>query len=77
VALTRLKDLLLLSFVYTLINPCLHFLLWQFLYDGSPNPVHDFVAMAVGDLLGVIVGALLFVWIARSTGLAQWVARRL
>jgi hypothetical protein len=77
VALTQLKDLLLLSVIYTLINPSLHFLLWQFLYDGSPKPVHDFVAMAVGDLLGVIVGALLFVWIARSTGLAQWVARRL
>ncbi len=77
VALTQLKDLLLLSVIYTLINPSLHFLLWQFLFDGSPKPVHDFVAMAVGDLLGVIVGALLFVWIARSTGLAQWVARRL
>jgi hypothetical protein len=77
VELTQLKDLLLLSIIYTLINPSLHFVLWQFLYVGSPKPLHDFVAMAVGDLLGVIVGALLFVWAVRSTGLAQWVARKL
>jgi hypothetical protein len=77
VALTQFKDLLLLSIIYTLINPSLHFVLWQFLYASSPKPLHDFVAMAVGDLLGVIVGALLFVWTVRSTGLAQWVARKL
>lgn len=77
VALSNLNDLLLLSTIYTLINPSLHFLLWQFMNADSPQPLHDFVAMAVGDLLGVIVGALLFVWTVRSTGLAQWVARKL
>ncbi len=77
VALSQLKDLLLLAGIYTLINPGLHFLLWQLLYANTPKPLHDFVAMAVGDLVGVIVGGLFFVWVARRSGLARLVARQL
>jgi hypothetical protein len=76
VALTQLKELLLLAGIYTLINPSLHFILWHLMQVYSETSVQDFVAMAVGDLAGAVLGSVLFVWVVRHTGLAQWVAGR-
>ena len=76
VALTHLKELLLLAGVYTLINPSLHFLLWHVIQPFTETSLHDFVAMAVGDLAGAVLGSMLFVWLVRQTGVAHWVARR-
>ena len=76
VALTQLKELLLLAGIYTLINPSLHFILWHLMQVYSETSVQDFVAMAVGDLAGAVLGSVLFVWVVRQTGLAQWVAGR-
>jgi ABC-type Co2+ transport system permease subunit len=71
-----LKELLLLAGIYTLINPSLHFILWHLMQVYSETSVQDFVAMAVGDLAGAVLGSVLFVWVVRHTGLAQWVAGR-
>ena len=76
VALTHLKELLLLAGLYTLINPSLHFILWQAIHAYTETSLHDFVAMAVGDLAGAVLGSVLFVWVVRHTGVAQWVAGR-
>ena len=77
VALTQLKELLLLAVVYTLINPSLHFILWHLVQAYTDTSLKDFVAMAVGDLAGAVLGSMLFVWVVRHTGVAQWVARRI
>ncbi len=77
VALTQLKELLLLAGVYTLINPSLHFILWHLVQAYTDTSLKDFVAMAVGDLAGAVLGSMLFVWVVRHTGVAQWVARRI
>jgi len=76
VALTQLKELLLLAFVYTLINPSLHFILWHVVQAYTESTLQDFVAMAVGDLVGAVLGSMLFVWVVRHTGVAQWVSGR-
>ena len=76
VALTHLKELLLLAGLYTLINPSLHFILWQAIQAYTETSLRDFVAMAVGDLAGAVLGSVLFVWMVRHTGVAQWVAAR-
>ena len=76
IALTHLKELLLLAVLYTLINPSLHFILWQAIQAYTETSLHDFVAMAVGDLAGAVLGSVLFVWVVRHTGVAQWVAGR-
>ena len=76
VALTHLKELLLLAGLYTLINPSLHFILWQAIQAYTETSLRDFVAMAVGDLAGAVLGSVLFVWVVRHTGVAQWVAGR-
>ena len=77
VELTQLKELLLLAGVYTLINPSLHFILWHLVQAYTDTSLKDFVAMAVGDLAGAVLGSMLFVWVVRHTGVAQWVARRI
>lgn len=77
VRLTHLKELLLLAGVYTLINPSLHFILWHLIQAYTDTSLHDFVAMAVGDLAGAVLGSMLFVWGVRHTGVAHWVSRRL
>ena len=77
VALTQLRELLLLAGVYTLINPSLHFILWHLVQAYTDTSLQDFVAMAVGDLAGAVLGSMLFVWVVRHTGVAQWVARRI
>jgi hypothetical protein len=76
VSLTHLKELLLLAGLYTLINPSLHFILWQAIQAYTETSLRDFVAMAVGDLAGAVLGSVLFVWVVRHTGVAQWVAGR-
>ena len=76
VALTQLRELLLLAVVYTLINPSLHFILWHAFQAYTDTSLQDFVAMAVGDLAGAVLGSMLFVWVVRHTGVAQWVAGR-
>jgi hypothetical protein len=76
VALTQLRDLLILAGVYTLINPSLHFILWHAFQAYTDTSLQDFVAMAVGDLAGAVLGSMLFVWVVRHTGVAQWVAGR-
>jgi len=76
VALTQLKELLMLAGVYTLINPSLHFILWHAVQAYTDTSLQDFVAMAVGDLAGAVLGSMLFVWVVRHTGVAQWVAGR-
>jgi len=76
IALTHLKELLLLAVMYTLINPSLHFILWQAIQAYTETSLHDFVAMAVGDLAGAVLGSVLFVWVVRHTGVAQWVVGR-
>jgi hypothetical protein len=76
VALTQLRELLLLAGVYTLINPSLHFILWHQIQAYTETSLQDFVAMAVGDLAGAVLGSMLFVWVVRYTGVAQWVAGR-
>ena len=76
VALTQLKELLMLAGVYTLINPSLHFILWHAVQAYTDTSLQDFVAMAVGDLAGAVLGSMLFVWLVRHTGVAQWVAGR-
>ncbi len=76
VALTHLKELLLLAGLYTLINPSLHFILWHGFQAYTETSLRDFLAMAVGDLAGAVLGSVLFVWVVRHTGVAQWVAGR-
>ena len=76
VALNQLKELLMLAGVYTLINPSLHFILWHVIQAYTEASLQDFVAMAVGDLAGAVLGSMLFVWVVRHTGVAQWVAGR-
>jgi len=76
VALNQLKELLLLAGVYTLINPSLHFIFWHVIQAYTETSIHHFVAMAVGDLAGAVLGSVFFVWVVRHTGLAQWVAGR-
>jgi hypothetical protein len=76
VALTQLRELLMLAGVYTLINPSLHFILWHAFQAYTDTSLQDFVAMAVGDLAGAVLGSMLFVWVVRHTGVAQWVAGR-
>ena len=76
VALTQLKELLMLAGVYTLINPSLHFILWHAVQAYTDTSLQDFVVMAVGDLAGAVLGSMLFVWVVRHTGVAQWVAGR-
>ena len=76
VALTQLKELLMLAGVYTLINPSLHFILWHAVQAYTDTSLQDFVALAVGDLAGAVLGSMLFVWVVRHTGVAQWVAGR-
>ena len=76
VALNQLKELLMLAGVYTLINPSLHFILWHVIQAYTETSLQDFVAMAVGDLAGAVLGSMLFVWVVRHTGVAQWVAGR-
>jgi hypothetical protein len=76
VALNQLKELLMLAGVYTLINPGLHFILWHVIQAYTEASLQDFVAMAVGDLAGAVLGSMLFVWVVRHTGVAQWVAGR-
>jgi hypothetical protein len=76
VALTQLKELLMLAGVYTLINPSLHFILWHLIQAYTETSLQDFVAMAVGDLAGAALGSMLFVWVVRHTGVARWVAGR-
>jgi len=76
IVLTQFKELLMLAGVYTLINPSLHFILWHLIQAYSDTSMQDFVAMAVGDLAGAVLGSMLFVWVVRHTGVAQWVAGR-
>ncbi len=76
VALNQLKELLLLAGVYTLINPSLHFIFWHVVQAYTEASMQDFVAMAVGDLAGAVLGSMFFVWVVRHTGVAQWVAGR-
>jgi hypothetical protein len=76
VALTQFKELLMLAGVYTLINPSLHFILWHLIQAYTETSLQDFVAMAVGDFAGAVLGSMLFVWVVRHTGVAQWVAGR-
>jgi len=76
VALTQIKELLMLAGVYTLINPSLHFILWHLIQAYTETSLQDFVAMAVGDLAGAALGSMLFVWVVRHTGVARWVAGR-
>jgi len=76
IALTHLKELLLLAGLYTLINPSLHFILWHAFQAYTETSLRDFLAMAVGDLAGAVLGSVLFVWVVRHTGVAQWVAGR-
>jgi hypothetical protein len=42
----------------------------------TETSLQDFVAMAVGDFAGAVLGSMLFVWLVRHTGVAQWVAGR-
>ena len=76
VALTQFKELLMLAGVYTLINPSLHFILWHVIQAYTETSLQDFVAMAVGDFAGAVLGSMLFVWVVRHTGVAQWVGGR-
>ena len=76
VTFTQLKELLWLAFVFALINPSLHFILWHLIQAHTDSTMQDFVAMAVGDLAGAVLGSMFFVWVVRHTGVAQWVTRR-
>lgn len=75
-ALTRLDDLVQLALLYAVLNAALHHLVWSWL-DPSQlvQPIQLFY-MALGDVNGAIVGALVLRWVAQRTGLKRLLRER-
>ena len=75
-SLSRLPDLLKLSFFYALLNALLHHLLWSFLDPTQLVAPNQLFYMVVGDINGALVGALGLRWLARNTKLVDLVRQK-
>lgn len=62
VELTSLKDLTLLTLVYAVCNAVLHHVLWSVYDRGMLQAPEQLLWMALGDLLGALLGAYLMKW---------------
>lgn len=68
-SLSRLPDLLKLSFLYALLNALLHHLVWSFLDRAQLVAPYQLLYMVIGDINGAMFGALGLRWLARNTKL--------
>ena len=70
-SVTRLLDLLQLSVLYALLNALLHHLVWSVVDPLQLLYPMQVLHMALGDILGVLIGALLLRWLSHRTRLTQ------
>ena len=70
-SVARLADLLQLSVLYALLNALIHHLLWSAVDPAQLMYPTQILHMVLGDIHGVVIGALLLRWIAHKTKLTQ------
>lgn len=75
-SVTRLSDLLRLSVLYALLNALLHHALWSVLDTSQLLYPSQVLEMVIGDVNGVVIGALLLRWGARKINLTERLRNR-
>lgn len=75
-SVTRLPDLLQLSVLYALLNALLHHALWSLLDTTQLLYPSQVLEMVIGDVNGVVIGALLLRWGARKIKLTDRLRHR-
>jgi hypothetical protein len=75
-SMTRLSDLFQLALLCSLLNALLHHLMWSVLDPSQLISPHQLAIMAIGDINGAIVGALLLRWIASRVKVTQYLRQK-
>jgi len=75
-SITRLLDLLQLSVLYALLNALIHHMVWSAVDPAQLLYPMQVVQMVLGDIHGVVIGALLLRWVASKTQLTQRLRNR-
>jgi len=70
-SITRLSDLLQLALFCALLNALLHHLMWSFLDPSQLVSSDQLALMAIGDINGAIVGAVVLRWVASRSSFIQ------
>ncbi len=76
VYITELRDLLVLTFIYSFINALTHHLAWALVEPDQFLSISQLPIMIVGDLVGASLGALLFAVIANNPVVIDFVKKR-
>lgn len=69
------SDLVQMCLLYALLNAVVHHFIWAYLQPEQLLSVSQLPIMIVGDLLGALLGAFLFTWVMRRSGLYPLIER--
>ena len=75
-SVTRLADLLQLSVLYALLNALMHHTVWSVLDTSQLHHPTQVLEMVLGDVNGVVIGALLLKWVAHKINLTERLRNR-
>lgn len=67
--ISRLSDLMQMCILYALLNALVHHAAWSYNQPDQLMSVHQMPIMVIGDLVGALLGAVLFTWVMRQLGL--------
>ena len=73
--ISSLSDLVQLCTLYALLNALVHHASWSYIQPDQLLSVHQLPIMVIGDLLGAVLGAVLFTVVMRQLGLYGLVNR--
>ena len=76
VYITQLRDLFVLTVIYSFINALTHHLAWALVEPDQFLSVSQLPIMIVGDLVGASLGAILFAAIANNAVIMDFVKKR-
>jgi hypothetical protein len=67
--LNRISDLIQMCLLYALLNALVHHFCWAYLQPYLLISTTQLPIMVIGDLLGALLGACVFTWFMRRSGL--------
>jgi len=73
--ISRTTDLLHLCGLYAMLNALIHHAAWSIIQPDQLMAVSQMPVMVIGDMVGALIGAMLFTLVMRRLGLYQVVAR--
>ena len=73
--ISRLNDLVQLCILYALLNALTHHAAWSYNQPDQLMSVHQMPIMVIGDLVGAVLGSVLFTVVVRQMGLYSLINR--